>query len=213
MWRVSCCRCRRRDERQVDVTRTQPSSYGARSMLNSNRSFLRRQPSCCFFGASARRRLLVARGASCCRCRRRTYGSWTPRVRGRPAKREELDRSSSACPSRGVRAICLAPLRHLLVARGASCCRCRRRTHGSWTSRVRGRPAKREELDRSSSACPSRGARAICCLAPLRHLLARGASCCRCHRRTHGSWLWWTPRRTRPSCGARRTRSFLKRSR
>ena len=171
----------------------------ARSSPNATRPSLRQPSRGCFCLAPPRRHLL-ARGASCCRCRRRTHGSCGPRVRGRLGEREELDRSSSACPSRGARAVCLAPPRRHLLARGASCCRCRRRTHGSCCPRVRGRLVEREELDRSSSACPSRGARAICLAPPQRHLLARGASCCRCRRRTHGSWWKWTPRRTWSSC-------------
>ena len=127
VWRASCCRRRRRDVRQLDATPYAAVLMCARSMPNTNRSSLR-QPLGCFFGASARRPLLVARcaRASCCRCRplssfkedaHTAVWSFARGTRG----------SSSACPSRGARAVFLAPPRHLLVARGASCFRRRRR--------------------------------------------------------------------------------------
>ena len=128
-WRARCCCRRRSDARQQDATSNAAVLMCARYRYGSSL----RQPFArckgCFISASARRPLLVARGAraGCCRCRpfssvdEDAHTALWYFARGTRG-------SSSAGPSLGARAVCLAPPRRLLVARGAqaSCCRCRR---------------------------------------------------------------------------------------
>ena len=78
-------------------------------MLNTNRPSLR-QPLGCFFGASARRPLLVARGARDAAVVVVRTAAGRHAVRGRPAEREELDRSSSGQNSQ------VARQNHLILA-------------------------------------------------------------------------------------------------